>query len=104
MYNRKLSIASPRDSDLASSPKPGDKEESNTPLKKKKNSSQYMEVESPSRLIKQSNSLMHTHTHTHTHRVDDAFNNYLYKQKHRGEEERSATRASLFSCVSTVCA
>ena len=66
-----------------------------------------MEVESPpSRLIKQSNSLMHTHTHTHTHthRADDAFNNYLYKQKHRGEEERSATRASLFSCVSTVCA
>ena len=67
MYYRKLSRASPEDSDLASSTKTEDKEESNTPLKKKQNSSQHMEVESPSRLIKQSNSLMHTHTHTHTH-------------------------------------
>ena len=66
MYYRKLSRASPKDSDLASSTKTEDKEESNTPLKKKQNSSQHMEVESPSRLIKQSNSLMHTHTHTHT--------------------------------------
>ena len=90
MYNRKLSKASPKDPDLATSPKTEDKEASNMPLKKK--SSQQMEVESPSRLIKQSNSLMHTHTYTEL----CALNNYLYTQKHRGEEERSATRASLF--------